>query len=372
MSGSDGRAPLTQLLATILEINKNVVIENQKLREELKAREDERRARDEEHSKVMSDILKELQQVKTQNLLLSTREEERRARDEEHKKIMQDILKELQQDKTRNRLLSTEQEQLGAVHEDHEEHIVMQDILKELKTHSRLSDTTREQLGQKKQRIQVPAECRRTLRKVYNSLIKKKDSKAFFLHERVDSPNNRQILGEVKEKIYAYVGGKEKCEWSDAQIEEAFKRYFMTAFESKQRKDRGKDDEHRTKCRRLGRRREKLNRRVQALSVIDWETQMKAEMAEALKEDFISSEESSEESDSGELVYKVKRLAWESKELSQRKKKLDELYHESQQKKKTHSQERRVKRVRNALWSVRGQPDNCPAWACNQQQDAAV
>jgi len=26
-------------------------------------------------------------------------------------------------------------------------------------------------------------------------------------------------LGEVKEKIYAYVGGKEKCEWSDAQIE---------------------------------------------------------------------------------------------------------------------------------------------------------
>ena len=35
----------------------------------------------------------------------------------------------------------------------------------------------------------------------------------------MDSPNNRQILGEVKEKIYAYVGGKEKCEWSDAQIE---------------------------------------------------------------------------------------------------------------------------------------------------------
>ena len=45
------------LLEQTLETNKNVIVENQQLREEMKAR-------DEDHSKVLQDVLKELRQLK--------------------------------------------------------------------------------------------------------------------------------------------------------------------------------------------------------------------------------------------------------------------------------------------------------------------
>lgn len=38
-------------------------------------------------------------------------------------------------------------------------------------------------------------------------------------HLRVDSANNCHVLERVKLEIYHYVGGQDKCQWSDAQIE---------------------------------------------------------------------------------------------------------------------------------------------------------
>ena len=38
-------------------------------------------------------------------------------------------------------------------------------------------------------------------------------------HLRVDSANNCHVLERVKLEIYHYVGGQDKCQWPDAQIE---------------------------------------------------------------------------------------------------------------------------------------------------------
>ena len=103
---------------------------------------------------------------------------------------------------------------------------------------------------------------------------------------------------------------------------------------------------------------QKLNRRTQALGKIDWEGRKKEQMADVLREDFMSSEDS----DSGKEVYKVKTLPWESEQLSKNKRRLDE-FHASRQ--SMHSQQRFVKRVRITGATVREQPSDCPAWACN-------
>ena len=35
----------------------------------------------------------------------------------------------------------------------------------------------------------------------------------------MDSANNSQIYGKVREELFHYVGGPEKCQWSNAEIE---------------------------------------------------------------------------------------------------------------------------------------------------------
>ena len=86
-------------------------------------------------------------------------------------------------------------------------------------------------------------------------------------------------------------------------------------------------------------------------------------MAEVLREEYMSSEESAYDEDTKDLVqYNVKELAWESTKLTKRKKKLDKIHHKS---KSACSQKRSVKRVRDKTLSLRPKPDDCPAWACN-------
>ena len=38
----------------------------------------------------------------------------------------------------------------------------------------------------------------------------------------VDSVTNVEVLGRVKNEVYHYVGGQDRCTWSDAQIEGGF------------------------------------------------------------------------------------------------------------------------------------------------------
>ena len=54
----------------------------------------------------------------------------------------------------------------------------------------------------------------------------------------------------------------------------------------------------------------------------NWDRKRKAEVAEILNEDFMSSEESADDENS-EIVYQVKKLSWESARLKKTKHKLD-------------------------------------------------
>ena len=81
-------------------------------------------------------------------------------------------------------------------------------------------------------------------------------------------------------------------------------------------------------------------------------------MAELLTEAYMSSEDSD---DSNGRKYVVKKLSWENRKLIKRKKQLDKFYHKQHSKR---TKERLVPRVHGEELSLRGKPDDCPAWAC--------
>ena len=105
---------------------------------------------------------------------------------------------------------------------------------------------------------------------------------------------------------------------------------------------------------------QKLSRRTLALEVINWSKEKKGQVAEVLTEDYMSTEESSNEDD--QLTYIVRTITWESERLTKRKKVLDKTHEKNQSKR---SRQRLIKRVRHeGMISVRPKPDNCPEWAC--------
>lgn len=86
-------------------------------------------------------------------------------------------------------------------------------------------------------------------------------------------------------------------------------------------------------------------------------------MVKVLTEDYMSSEDSEYDEHTKELKhYLVKDLAWESSKLTKRKKKLDKIHKKSQSER---SLKRSLKRVRDKTLSLRPKPDDCPAWACD-------
>lgn len=92
---------------------------------------------------------------------------------------------------------------------------------------------------------------------------------------------------------------------------------------------------------------------------MDWSDLTKGEMREVLTGEFMSSEDTDYlDSDDEEKVYKVKRLPWESKLLSSRKKELDEVGECN----------RHVKRVRNGDCAEGKKPNSCPAWASKKKK----
>ena len=106
---------------------------------------------------------------------------------------------------------------------------------------------------------------------------------------------------------------------------------------------------------------QKLTRRTEALSHI-LKKEEKGKIAEVLNNDYMSSEESGDESDLEQQQLCVKTLSWESKELKKAKRKLDDLYSKRQSK---HSQRRVKKRVRGTEKDfLRPKPEDCPKWAC--------
>ena len=92
------------------------------------------------------------------------------------------------------------------------------------------------------------------------------------------------------------------------------------------------------------------------LKKITWPTSKKAQLAEILSEDYMSSEESDVE---GKFL--VKELSWESRKLEKRRQQLDKFYNEQHSKR---TMERLVKRVRGEVLSAQQKPVDCPDWAC--------
>lgn len=64
--------------------------------------------------------------------------------------------------------------------------------------------------------------------------------------------------------------------------------------------------------------------------MIPWNKQKKGQVAEVLTEDYMSTEESSNEDD--QLSYVVKAIPWESEKLIKRKKVLDKTHGKAQSK----------------------------------------
>ena len=94
--------------------------------------------------------------------------------------------------------------------------------------------------------------------------------------------------------------------------------------------------------------------------MINWNKEKKGQVAEVSTEDYMSTEESSNEDD--QLTYVVKKMAWESERLTKRKKVLDETHEKTQFKR---SRQRFVNRIRQeGMISVRPKPDDCQEWAC--------
>ena len=75
----------------------------------------------------------------------------------------------------------------------------------------------------------------------------------------------------------------------------------------------------------------------------------------------MSSEESADD-ESGQTIYQVKQLSWESARLKKTKRKLDKWY----TKENKGLKRRTVRRVRVDEMSPRVMPETCPEWACNK------
>jgi hypothetical protein len=94
----------------------------------------------------------------------------------------------------------------------------------------------------------------------------------------------------------------------------------------------------------------------------DWSSDRIAKVAEVLTLDYMSSEESDTD-ENGKNVYKVKRLPWQSNALKKRKESLDKQHLKSLP---ALVKRRLVPRNVGAAVSLRPKPNDCPDWACNE------
>ncbi|KAK3745435.1 hypothetical protein QZH41_005078 [Actinostola sp. cb2023] len=154
-----------------------------------------------------------------------------------------------------------------------------------------------------------------------------------FLHsvKSYESKKNVEVTTLITQEVEADKRGKGKCSWSPAQLKAAGATYFKSRKDAKRRTISGKVEEHKTICRRQGRMRDKMQRRLDTLEKNECDEDTKRKMKKALTLQYTSSDESevSEDEQSGvPLVkgYLVKKLAWERSALRKIKQELDKNY----------------------------------------------
>ncbi|XP_028516291.1 uncharacterized protein LOC110243926 [Exaiptasia diaphana] len=164
----------------------------------------------------------------------------------------------------------------------------------------------------------------------------------------------------MKDQVYHEYKGEDNCPWSLVQMKAAFKTYMRSKRASEKRSRNDQNSAHVILCRRQNRKREKLGRRLKSLDSKTWNAAKKAEVADVMRVDYMSSEESDLED--GSPVYLVKPLVWESSDLKKRKRSLDKHHRESL----PSLVRRRVIRRKEGPPSLRNKPASCPEWACQQ------
>lgn len=215
-----------------------------------------------------------------------------------------------------------------------------------------------------KEKQEVDPLCRDTFRKSYKSLKKEENFQGFDFKRSL--AENEEVLKKVKDKMSDNNGS---CKWTDEQIKNVARRYFLSLSETDKKKSDNKYDDHKTNSRRQNRKKQKLKRRTETLNNIDWVRSEKEKATEVLTEEYMSSEvsesgigsPSGDEGCSKERKLYIKTVPWESKDLKTLKSKLDKEYTSRQTshcRRREFQRERRPKDV-----SSRPKPNNCPSWA---------
>ncbi|KAL3859112.1 hypothetical protein ACJMK2_009344 [Sinanodonta woodiana] len=207
--------------------------------------------------------------------------------------------------------------------------------------------------------------CASDVRNLYNGMVQYKGMLGFNFDEGFSSKHNvavlRQFLDTAVQTLPSHI--------SRADIEASIATYFKSRRDQIRRENRGKAEAHKVRCRRQGRKREKLRCLQKGLSLMEGRDMDKQRYLQVLTLDFISSEESEEEEDNedstqqGLKYYKVKKLPWESEALQKMKDELMELYHNTQS---SVNKEARMKKIYHLSRSDRPRPLRAPDWAISE------
>ncbi|CAH3020302.1 unnamed protein product, partial [Porites evermanni] len=137
----------------------------------------------------------------------------------------------------------------------------------------------------------------------------------FLLFCSASSTRNKGVFSVIADAVSNDYGGSEQCPWSPAQLRASYVTYLRSLKDT--RKRRGKVD-HNTVCRRQGRVREKIVRRVAVVERMGWDEAKREKVKKCLTIDYTSSDESelSEDEDGGVIKrFITKRLSWEGSKL---------------------------------------------------------
>ncbi|XP_078378783.1 uncharacterized protein LOC144661938 [Oculina patagonica] len=184
----------------------------------------------------------------------------------------------------------------------------------------------------------------------------------FYLEESSTSAKNKEAFAIVSDAIKNDYGGVDNCPWSPAQLRGAFSTYLRSLKDGQKRRRVSGKVEHKIVCRRQGRLREKIARRVSAIDKMDWEESKKARCKKFMTVEYTSSDESelSEDEDGGDVKrFVTKRLAWEGPKLRELKDHLDLTYKRSLT---PHVRNFQTQRVFGNKLSTRGPPPCAPKW----------
>lgn len=242
-------------------------------------------------------------------------------------------------------------------------------MLAELTQKANNETSSPESCGKKAGKILiVSSECSNAAREVYKTLKKGDAEFGYNLGKdvRFICPRNSETTKRIVKGVRDAYGGREKCPFSNAEIEGACKRYFKSLRDAERRKEKGTKQNHVIITRRQNRRRERAERLRKALPKANYTTKCMEKVEPILAAQYMSSEESDTEGE--EKVFRVRQLPWQRLKVRKMKKTLEDIYHEQLP---NHLKENKRRRILSDVPSRRKPPSNCPDWVIRSDWDAS-